>query len=81
MLDREPNKESEKYLEEKFEKIWSLAVLVCKKGKLTSLAVQNPCSIPKCSLNIHSPTSKVPCKVGIFSCGWDLGAIQGNKHH
>ncbi len=47
MLDREPNKASEKYLEEKFEKSLSLAILVCKKGKLTSLAVQNPCCHPQ----------------------------------
>ncbi len=47
MPHRETNKESEQYLKEKFEKIWSLAVLVCKKGKLTSLAVQNPCSHPQ----------------------------------
>ena len=75
MPDRETNKESEQYLKDKFGKIWSLAVLVCKKGKLTSLAVQNPARIPKCSLNMLSPSSKVPCKVGIVSCGWDLGVI------
>ncbi len=46
MPNRETNKETEQYLEDKLEKIWSLAVLIWKKGKLTTLAVQNPCSHP-----------------------------------
>lgn len=66
--ETEPNEALDQYLQEKFG-----AIVICTKGRITSLVAQNPFSYVKCS------PSELPCKVGIV---WsDRGAIHGKKKH
>ena len=65
--ETEPNEALDQYFQENFG-----AIVICTKGRITSLVAQNPYSYVKCL------PSELPCKVGIV---WlDRGVIHGKKH-